>query len=138
MGFAFFMVAHAASASSYEMRLPFRLLCTGSMAPTFSCGNVLYGVIPTWEEKQNLTNGTIVAYEVRVENYNTWVGRAARKNKASYVLHRIVGKNPDGTYILRGDANGYDDDISVFPAQIVFEITRIVNKTPESKGKSGS
>ena len=39
------------------------------------------------------------------------------------VTHRIVGKNSDGSYITRGDANLVDDSVSVKPENIVGKYT---------------
>jgi len=111
-------------AFSYEMPFPKYISCkTESMYP-LTCKDKLYGVIPTWEEKQSIRPGTIVMYDLRAfEHKGTWVFDSARFYGYSWVIHRVIGRCKDG-YVLKGDNNPREDDICVKPAQIMFVVTR--------------
>ncbi len=63
-----------------------------SMMPRLHAGDV---VIAVSQGDAPIAEGTIVVFEDPV--------------KGDLVTHRIVGVNPDGTYVTKGDANGIND-----------------------------
>lgn len=116
-----FSLFSAGFAQSYVMPYPYFVSCkTYSMYPTLWCKDRPFGVIPSFEEKQNLSIGSIVAYDLRAfDHYGTFIFNISKIYDYSFAIHRIVGKE-NGTYILKGDNNGFPDEVPVKPAQIIF------------------
>jgi hypothetical protein len=102
-----------------EIRLPFHRDCSGSM--NVPCDKALTGFGLNFTDQNNLGNGSVVIYEVRLENRGTWIWNSTRKRNSRFVMHRIVDKK-NGCYFLKGDNNEDMDDICVKPAQIVARI----------------
>lgn len=76
-------------------------ITSDSMMPRLHAGDV---VIAVSQGDAPIAEGTIVVFEDPV--------------KGDLVTHRIVGVNPDGTYVTKGDANGINDVTPVPPANI--------------------
>ncbi len=53
-----------------------------------------------------------------------------RRQNGSFVLHRIVAIKEDGTYVLRGD-NQYYDENGIFPSQIIAVVRRYTRDKKE-------
>ena len=88
------------------------LQCTGSMQPTFTCGDNVYGYYPP---PPPLAKGTIVVYD---GNVCPELGERASRERASWqpesdgIIHRISAvRELDGevAYRTKGDANIKDD-----------------------------
>lgn len=134
-----------AFSASFEMPYPQLMGPSYSMFPLFGGTRYdwgtdppkAYGVVLSFEEKQALSIGDVVAYDIRAwENYGTETVSQAKSWGYNKVVHRIIGKRENGTYILKGDndmTNPFPDDIEVKPAQIVFKVTKTVRNGIETR-----
>lgn len=140
---AIFVNMTEVSAQSFEMPYPQYMGPSYSMFPLFGGTKYdwgteppqVYGVVLSFEEKQNLSVGDVVVYDLRAwENYNTSTVAYAKLWGYGKVVHRIVGRRENGTYILKGDndmTNPFPDDVEVKPAQIVFKVTKTIRNKVE-------
>jgi signal peptidase I len=78
---------------------------TGSMEPALNIGDAV--IIDKKYDKENLKEGDIIAY---------------LDNKGDLIIHRIMKKNYDGTYITKGDFNNVADPLYVNKEQIQGKI----------------
>lgn len=82
---------------------------TGSMEPSLQVGD--YIVIEKTDTSQ-LEEGDIISFYSDQSDI-----------KGMLVTHRIVGRNDDGSYITKGDANPVTDSVNVSPESIVGKYT---------------
>ncbi|WP_295078937.1 signal peptidase I [Ruminococcus sp.] len=82
---------------------------TGSMEPSIYTGEY---IIVEKTDVNALSEGDIISFYSEQSDI-----------RGLLVTHRIVGKNSDGSYITRGDANPVDDSVSVKPENIVGKYT---------------
>ena len=78
---------------------------TGSMEPSIYTGEY---IIVEKTDVSTLAEGDIISFYSEQSDI-----------RGLLVTHRIVGKNDDGSFITRGDANPVDDSVSVKPENIV-------------------
>ncbi len=71
-----------------------------SMEPTYQLHDVIIGRTPSSDE--HYVPGEVVAFQ----------------GQNSVVTHRVVAINPDGTLVVRGDANDVDDPTPVQPQDV--------------------
>ena len=83
---------------------------TGSMEPTLSKGN--YIIVEKVDTATLKENDIISFYSDDPEI------------KGKLVTHRIIGINPDGTFVSKGDANKVEDKVVVAPESIVGKYKR--------------
>ncbi len=95
-----------AEMSVLGMRL-FRIV-SGSMEPKYGAGDY---VVSFETETEKLMTDDIIAF---VSNEGETAGEV--------IVHRIVSKSDDGTFITRGDANPIDDYSTVRDEQIVGKV----------------
>lgn len=81
---------------------------SGSMAPALQVGDVIL----TRPVDEPLGAGDIVTFSL--------------PGQSSTQSHRVVGRNPDGTYVTRGDANPADDSTPVPAASVESRAVLIV------------
>lgn len=86
------------------------IVLSASMEPTIMTGAL--GYINT-RDCNDISTGDIVAYTM---------------GKEMTVIHRIVGQNPDGSYITKGDNNESEDFVSLQPSQIVGTVVFSIPK----------
>ena len=77
------------------------VVTSGSMSPSIDTGDI---VVTSPYDGRILGPGTIAVFE---------------DGLGGQVAHRIVGVNPDGTYVTRGDANDAIDSSPLKPEQVV-------------------
>lgn len=78
------------------------LIKTGSMEPT-----VLINSIVLVRKTHEISPGDILMYKTAANEY---------------VVHRYIRKNPDGTYITKGDSNDIEDSISLKDSDIYGKV----------------
>lgn len=78
---------------------------TGSMEPSIYTGEY---IIVEKTDEHDLNEGDIISFYSEQSDI-----------RGRLVTHRIVGKNSDGSFITRGDANPVADSVSVKPEKIV-------------------
>ncbi|MCR4793987.1 MAG: signal peptidase I [Ruminococcus sp.] len=83
---------------------------TGSMEPSIHTGDY---IIVEKADVSALSDGDIITF---------YSDQSDIKDKL--ITHRIIGKNPDGTYITKGDANPVQDSTGVREECIVGKYTR--------------
>ncbi|SHM59402.1 signal peptidase I [Ruminococcus flavefaciens] len=83
---------------------------TGSMEPSIHTGDY---IIVEKTDVSALSDGDIITF---------YSDQSDIKDKL--ITHRIIGKNPDGTYITKGDANPVQDSTGVREERIVGKYTR--------------
>lgn len=79
---------------------------SGSMRPVLQEGSLLFV-----KEKTKYGRGDIIVFY------------AEHEGSVICVTHRIVGKNPDGSFITKGDANRNADRTSVKTKDIIGKVT---------------
>lgn len=82
---------------------------TGSMEPSVHEGD--YIIIEKTDSKELKVND-IITYVSRQEDI-----------KGMYVTHRIIGIDPDGSFLTKGDANKAADRLPVYPEDILGKYT---------------
>ena len=83
---------------------------TGSMEPSIHVGDY---IIVEKTDTDALSEGDIITF---------YSDQSDIKDKL--VTHRIIGKNDDGTYITRGDANPIEDSVPARQERIIGKYTR--------------
>lgn len=111
LGFVIYVMVFSAQGKAVDIfgRSILRVV-TGSMEPSLRVGDF---IIIKKADPETLAEGDIISfYSEQSDIYGM------------LVTHRIVGRDEDGRFITRGDANPIDDRVHVSPDRIVGKFTR--------------
>lgn len=86
------------------------VIVSGSMEPAIQTGSLVFAEP---ELSDAVKSGDAVAYKL---------------TDGPVVVHRLVEVADDGTYLMKGDANGAADMETVDPSQVIGPVSRVVPK----------
>ena len=99
----FFLFLNVSGIRSY-------VIVSGSMEPTIETGSLVF-VKP--EGKENVKPGDPVAYQLQ---------------DGPVVVHRLIEVAPDGSFVMKGDANDAADMETIQPSQVIGPVSRVLPK----------